>query len=393
MSHGPDAAPRLRDGFHDALLVFLGARALLFVLSAIGVGLLPLPPMQPTSVPGWPAIVPSGGWGTQGWEVLFTATERQDALWFLRIASEGYRMDDVSAAFFPLFPLLVRIVAWIPGLGTLGAALLVSNAAALAALVVLHALTRLELGRDHVPRSVVFVALFPTGFFLLAPYTESLFLLLSVAAFWFARRDRWAWAASAGALAAMTRSVGVLLILGLWVEAMRQWRRDGRAPLPRLAAAAAVGIGPLLTMAWWGLVHEDFWRPLSVQANWRDGGAVFPPTSLWHAVDIAAHLRSYWLMDLLVLGLAVAGIALAARRIPMAYTAYAAGSIVLPLLLPFEPRPLLSVPRFVVVLFPAAWGWSLAAERRRPPATVIVAGFAAGYGLLSVLFVNWHFIF
>jgi len=393
MSEDFDTAPRLRDGLRDAFLVYLGARILLFVLSAVGVGLLPLPPMQPTSVPGWQAIVPAGGWGGQGWEVLFTATERQDALWFLRIASQGYRIDDVSAAFFPLFPMLVRIVAWLPGLGTLGAALIVSNAATLGALVVLHALTRLELGRDHVPRSLVLVSLFPTGFFLLAPYTESLFLLLSLAAFWFARRDRWALAATAGALAAITRSVGVLLILGLWVEAMRQWRRDGRAPLPRLAAAAAVGIGPLLTMAWWAAVHQDFWRPLSVQANWRPDGTAFPLTSLWHAMDIAARLRSYWLIDLLVVGLAVAGIVLAAQRIPSAYTAYAAGSIVLPLLLPFEPRPLLSVPRFVVVLFPAAWGWSLAAERGRPPMTVIVAGFAAGYGLLSVLFVNWHFIF
>ena len=232
-------SPRLRDGVRDALVVFVIVRVLLFAISSFSVELLPLPPNQPTSVPGWPAPVP-----TWSWTAPFTATERQDALWFLRIATDGYRTDDNSAAFFPLYPLAIRAVALLPGVGPLGAALLVSNAALFGALVVLHALTRLELGDAHARRSLLLVALFPTACFLLAPYTESLFLLLSLLAFWYARRDRWALAALAGAGAALTRSVGLVLILALWVEAVRQWRREDRAPIPRFAAAAAVARRP-----------------------------------------------------------------------------------------------------------------------------------------------------
>jgi hypothetical protein len=385
------SAPRIRDGLRTCVWVFLGARLLLFVLSAIAAGsyqpLLPLPPDQPTSVPGWAAHVAVGGW-----DVLFTATERQDALWFLRIATKGYMVGDGSAAFFPLYPMAVRIVGWVPGLGPLGAALLVANASFLGSLLMLHALTRLELGAEAARRTVAFAALFPTAFFLMAPYTESLFLLLSISAFWFARRNRWGWAAVVGILAAMTRSVGLLLIAGLAVEAVRQWRRDGRSILPRLAASAAVALGPLLYLTYWQVRFHDFWAPLDAQKSWGRQSRL-PWSTLWRAAEYAWRYRTYWLIDAIVVGLAIWGVVRASRRVPAAYTVYAGCHLVLPLLEPFGQRPLLSMPRFVVVVFPMFWGFVLAAERRRPSETALVAGFAAGYGLLAVLFMSWHYIF
>lgn len=393
VSERREANPRLRDGLRDALVAFLVARLILLAISLIGTGMVEPPPGQPTSVLGWPAILPVGGWAEQGWEVAATATERQDALWFLRIATDGYRDDDGSAAFFPLYPLTVRIVASVPILGPLGAALLVSNASFLAALLVLHALTRFELGREAARRTVWLVALFPTAFFFLAPYTESLFLLLSVSAFWFARRDRWLVAAIAGAGAAVTRSVGLLLILGLGVEAIRQWRREHRPPLPRLVASAAVAVGPALYGAWWWIRSGSPWAPLDAQSAWRPDGVRTPWETLERAIEMAIEFRMWWLLDVAVLTLAVVGLALAARRIPLAYTTYAAGSVALPLILPYLDRPLVSVPRFVAVLFPAAWGFAVAAERRPWVEPATLATFAAAYGLLAFLFVNWQYVF
>ena len=382
------SAPRLREGVRDALVVFLIVRILLFAISAFGVGLLPLPPEQPTSVPGWPAEVPS--WH---WTATFTATERQDALWFLRIATDGYRPDDNSAAFFPLFPLAIRVVDLVPGIGPLGAALLVSNLALIGALVVLHALTRLELGAPHARRTLFLVALFPTACFLLAPYTESTFLLLSLLAFWFARRDRWGLAALAGAGAALTRSVGLILILALWAEAIHQWRREGRSPLPRLAAAAAVVVGPLLYFGWWALAHGDAFASLDAQRNWRPDGTAAPWATLWHAVELAWRHGAWWMFDLVVVAFAIAGMVLAARHVRPTYTVYAAGSLLLPLLLPFTGRPLLSVPRFMAVVFPVAWGWSLAASRDRPPEAAVVGVSAALFGVVALLFIGWWYVF
>ncbi|MBE3074032.1 MAG: hypothetical protein IMZ75_03665 [Actinobacteria bacterium] len=350
-------------------------------------GLLPLPQGQPTSVPGWPAHLPEAGW-----TVLVTATERQDALWFLRIATQGYHSGDGSAAFFPLYPLVVNIVAWLPGLGPLGAALLVANVCFFGALLMLHALTRLELGAEAARRAVLFAALFPTAFFFMAPYTEAPFLLLSIAAFWFARRDRWGWAALAGAGAALTRSIGVLLVFGLAVEAFRQHRKDGRPLAVRLAASLAVAAGPLLYAFWWLARFDDFWAPLQAQRNWART-TTWPSTTIGHALTDAWRWRTYWLIDLLVVAIVVWGVVRASRRIPAGYTVYAGLSLLLPLLFPFEQRPLMSMPRFVAVVFPAFWGFAIATERRRPPENMLVAGFAAGYGLLAVLFVSWHYIF
>jgi len=379
---------RIRDGWRAALWAFLGARVLLTVISVIGGGMLTLPPGQPPTDAGFPnpGLLP-------GWQMAVTALQRQDAQWFLRLATTGYSHSDNSAAFFPAFPLVIRIVNAVPGIGPLGAGLLVANACAFGALLLLHALTRFELGDAAARRAVLFTALFPTAFFLYAPYTESLFLLTSIACFWFARRDRWVWAAATGALAAATRSIGIVLILALWVEVIAQHRRDDRAMLPRFIAAAAVAIGPALYAGWWWLRARDVFAPLDAQRAWRPDGAQQPIATIVDAVEFAYRYQSWWLLDLTVVTLAVIGIVLAARRVAPTYTVYAASSVLVPLLLPLSSRPLLSMPRFMAVVFPVSWGWAVATERRRPPEAAILVAFAGGFALLAFLFINWQFVF
>jgi len=383
-----EATPRVRDGWREALWAFLGAHLLLGAIGVIGGGMLPLPQGQPPTDAGFanPQLSP-------GWHMLVTSLQRQDAQWFLRLATTGYAPGDHSAAFFPVYPLAIRTVDLVPGIGPLGAGLLVANAAAFGALLLLHALTRWELGAVAARRAVLFTALFPTAFFLYAPYTESTFLLTSVATFWFARRDRWGWAAVTGAVAAATRSVGILLILPLWVEAITRSRRDGRPLLPRLAAAAAVAIGPLLYAGWWAWRYHDLWAPLDAQRAWRPDGAQPPWVTLWWGLRFAWRYQTWWLIDITVVSLAIVGIMLVVRRIPLSYTIYATSSVLLPLLLPLASRPLLSMPRFVAVLFPVSWGWAIAAERRRPPETAILVAFAGGFCLLAFLFINWLAVF
>jgi len=375
---------RLRDGLRTCLLVFVAVRAGLFVLSVAGVGIVPLPPGQPTSVPGWPANPIETGFGN-----LFTATERQDALWFLRIAAEGYRADDLSAAFFPLYPMAVRIFAWLPGVGTLGAALLVSNAAFLGSLVLLHGLARLEFGRDRdvADRAVRFAALFPTAFFLMAPYSESLFLCTTLGAFWFARRDRWGLAAIAGVGAGLTRGVGLVLPLALAFEASRA--PDVRRFAMRLAAAAAPALGAGIYLgAWWRWADAPL-MPLEVQSSWRPEETA-PWSSFVKGVEFAVRYGGWSLVDaLFVIGVLVVLIA-GARLLRPSYTAYGLASLALPLFATFPGRPFLSMPRFCAVLFPVAL---VLARQRLIPEPAVTATLAAGWAILAVLFMNWQYIF
>jgi mannosyltransferase PIG-V len=383
------AEPRLRDGLRDAVVVFLVARVLVSGISVLTGGmLLPPPPGQPPADSGFAAPTL-----TAGWHMVVTGTERQDALWFLRLGTDGYREGDGSAAFFPLYPMLIRAVAWLPVVGPLGAALFISNGAYFLALLLLHALTRRELGADAAPRTLWFLALFPTSFFFLAPYSESLFLLLTIAAFGWARRERWALAGAAGAAAALTRSVGAVLIVALLVEAIRQIRREDRPALPRLLGAAAPALGPLVYFGWWQLRFHDFWAPLDAQRAWRPDGPAQPLGVLWDALRLAWRYQTWWLIDVVVVAAAVAGIVLAARRIATTYTVYAAASLLLPLLFPLGGRPLMSMPRFACVLFPVAWGYAVATERRPRAAEAVLAASAVGFGVLTVLFVNWLYIF
>lgn len=386
---------RLRDGVRTCLLIFVGVRVGLSLLSVVGVHLVE--PLAPVNVPGWATVE-----ATIGWHNLWDATVRQDALWFLRIASGGYTPGDGSAAFLPLYPLAIRAVAWLPGVGPTGAALLIANASFLGALIVLHGLTRLEFagygahGASDDPdamarRTVLFLAIFPTAFFFLAPYSEAPFLLLSVAAFWSARRDRWGWAAVFGAAAALTRSIGAFVAVALLVEAVHQWR-EGKPPIPRLAASIAAGLAPLLYLAWWEVAHGDAWAPLRAQGTWGRE-LTSPLTTLGRAIRYANIYGTYWMADVLVVGVVLVAVAAGIRWLRPTYVVYAVASLLLPLVNPFPDRPLMSMPRFVIVLFPAFWVIARAVGRRRISESLVTASFAAGYGTLAVLFINWRYIF
>jgi len=377
---------RLREGLRPCLAVFLAARIGLSLLSVVAVNLID--PLDPVDVPGR-----AGPPATQGWHNAIDATERQDGVWYLRLADEGWSTDDASAAFFPLYPLTVRAVGWVLPGDDLVAALLVSNVAFLGALLAVFALTAEAFGERIARRAIVVAAIFPTAFFFLAPYTESLFLLLSVLAFREARHDRWGRVAIFGALAALTRSVGILLIPALMLDAIWGGRAGSRRALgARLAGAAAIALGPLSWFAWWGVAHGNWLAPLDAQGDW--GRELQPPwVSLGHAVEFAWRFQSYWLLDLVIVSLAIGGLALALPALRPSEAVYGALSLLLPLFDPFGDRPLLSVPRFAVVVFPALWGLSGAGLGRKLPEPLLTSVLAAGWAICALLFVNWRHLF
>ncbi len=125
---------------------------------------------------------------------------RKDAGWFVHIAREGYGGNPGRPAFFPLYPLLVR-VACIVTLGKRLAGLAVSSLRPTRAPWRCSSVLRRRGESVAASRSVVLISVFPTAFVFSAVYSESLFLLLSVAAFFFARRRYWVAACVAGFLA------------------------------------------------------------------------------------------------------------------------------------------------------------------------------------------------
>jgi hypothetical protein len=376
---------RLRDGIRYAVLVFAAVWAGWALLGLLGVMIFP--PRNTVAPPGFTADQLSVGWHN-----MFTPGNRQDALWYQRIATEGYHDRDAGAAFFPLYPGAISLVALLPWVGPLLAATLISQACFLGSLVVLYALTVREFDQTVARRTVLYLAIFPTAFFFLSPYTEGPFLLLTVLAFWYARGNRWPLAIVPGLLAGTTRSAAVALAAGLAVEAYSQWRAPGRPLLPRLAVAAAPVVGIAGYLAYWGLAHDDLLAPLDAQAAWKRQFAG-PLDTVLRGVVFAVRHQSYWLIDLLVVGAVVAALCIGLRRLPWSYLTYSLVSLLLPLSAMLASRPFMSMPRFVAVLFPAFWVVALAVGRGKIPEQLVIGVSCAGYALLGVLFMNWYQIY
>ena len=382
---------RIRRGLRYCAGVFLGVRLGLGVLAVLGTALLPA--LDSVSVPGWPAPPDA-----PGVDNVFTSWERFDALWFLRVADAGYRLADGSGAFFPLYPLLIRGFSALLGGSPLAAALLVSNAAFLGALVVFYFLSASEWNERIARRSVLLLALFPTAFFFLAPYSEAPFLLFALLALWGARRGRWEIAGSAGALATATRSIGIVLVPALLAEAIHQWRERREDLAWPVLWSLAAGLGLLSYLAFWKVWTGDWLGPLHIQANNWQREFSLPWATLWAGTReafrwIGQSPGGYHLLDWLVVVPALVAGGWVALRARPAYALYAWGSLLIPLSYIFAPRPFMSLPRFLLVAFPLIWAPAALAARRPGAQQALVTVFAAGLGILTVLFVNWYFIF
>jgi hypothetical protein len=279
-----------------------------------------------------------------------------DAAFYGDIARGGY--DSVSRdglRFFPLLPLLGRLVGLLPLVDARGGVIVVANASALMAAVLLVRLVRFETGdRALATRSAAILLLAPHAFVFVMGYAESLLCALALAMFLGLRKEHWWLAALAGFGAGLCRPVGVLLVIPAFVEAVRVVRRHHGA---RVAPAVAT-IAPLAGLAsyllWARNRTEDLWLVLRLQndRNLR-GGTVSPFTSVGHAVhELFSGDRVGYGLHAVTAVIVVVLVVVIGRRLPFSYTAYAAACVIVA----FCARNLDSVERYALASFPLAIG-------------------------------------
>ena len=253
------------------------------------------------------------------------------------------------------------------------AGVVISLVACLGALALLYRLAEEKLGAGGGYRAVLYLAVFPTAVFLGAVYAESLYLLLCVAAFVLAER-RLFLAAGAVAVVDPTRVTGLALLPAL---ALIAW--PDRRALARLAVAIPVAaVYPLRLVAAARRPMALLGRPGSLAPARLEGGA-----ARWDLEWIAAlwrqapsetapqHAVAVNVEGLLFLGLFLVLTVIAWRRFGAAYGLFAALSLAIPLSLPSSRWPLLSLPRFGLVVFPfflaLAWVGGADLARTRHP--------------------------
>ncbi len=331
---------------------------------------------------------------------------RWDSDFFLRIAQDGY--DKTSAAFHPLYPALVA------GLGRifLGhyvlAGVVVSLLAALGAFALLYRIAEERLGAEGARHTVLYLAVFPMALFLQAVYSESLFLLLVLGAFALAERQRFLGAGIVAGLAILTRGAGIALLPALLLLA---WRSRDR-PRALVGVALAVPVAALYPLLLWQQV-DDPWAFAHAQDRWhRHVSPAGPVGGIWdglvagwrgleqfvvgHGTHVPGtspmHAAAENLQALVFLALFIALTAVAWKRFGAPYGLFAAVSLAIPLSDPSSRWPLLSLPRFGLVIFPFFLALAaLTAERPRLH-TAVVACSALFLGVAVVQWALWQWV-
>ena len=211
--------------------------------------------------------------------VIWHTWNRYDSQHYVSIAQQSYKSLG-DAAFFPLFPWLMRFVD-IGIHSTIVSGLLLSSLAGLVLMIVMYQLALEEFGEQLARRAVLYLLAFPTAFFLWAIYPESIFLCLSLLCFYAMKHQRWWLAGVFGLLAALDRPTGILLFLPCCIEYLRVHRAIRLDILSFLLIPLGLGLFALYCAHHYG----DPLAFIHAQNGWKHQLAV-PGYALFRALQI-----------------------------------------------------------------------------------------------------------
>ncbi|MBU2662129.1 hypothetical protein KOI35_01280 [Actinoplanes bogorensis] len=312
-----------------------------------------------------------------------------DAGWFLRVAVNGYphgytfdaagRMEGNELAFFPVYPMLIRLVSFL-GIPASTAALVVSWLAAIGAAVALHLLGTSLYGKRTGWALVAICCTAPVSIVFSMAYSEGIFLALVAGMLVAAHRRVW-WAAGLlGVLAALTRPTGAAAAVALAVAALLAVRESREKMWQPLTAAAVALAGVPLFLLWvgWRVGDPTAWFRIQA-AGWGTAfdfgsstltflGSTLSTGDGWVPISVAF---------ILLAALAAAGVALAQRPwLPLAVYGVIAMVLVYGQAGFYHSKPRLLVP-VLLTLLPAA----IAAGRARPRVAALAITAWGAFGL------------
>jgi hypothetical protein len=342
------------------LTIFLASRLILVVVALIVEATTPLVPDASAST-----------------APLLRSLTNSDGPWYVGIAANGYHVEALKGpfhdyVFFPLYPLLIRAA----GVFTLGnlplAAVAISNVAYAGALVVFERMSRPIVGARGALIAAAFLTFAPGAVAFGMAYSDSVFLLLSLAAVVAAQRRSWAVMSVLFGLAALCRLPGVVLIVPLAMTMAAQQPRPTRQDFLWLAS------GPIALAGYLGfvvLMTGDAFAWLRAQSAWNNPPDSYGPPGM---PSIPSSMLLFLLIGVTVFYLFQL-VYLRTSRLPRAHVAYAIASL---LALAVSAR-IVSLPRYLAVLWPFPW---LLTSRRS------TAFMKAALGLFVVAFVGFAYL-
>ncbi len=284
---------------------------------------------------------------------LLEIWNRWDTRHYIEIAKNGYDAGkEFNIAFFPLYPMLIKIFTLIFRDYVLSA-LMVSNIAYIAASVFLYKLVLKDFSEKIAFRTVFYLSIFPTAYFLHAGYCESLLLFLSIASLYYARKEKWFWAGSLGLLASLTKITGVILLPVLLIEYLFQKKFRLKDIKTNILWLALAPLGFLYYLFINYQMFGDAFRFLEIMKNYWHKTLVWPWKGfLWAAQGFKWRSPAEFITmaggEIIFALLGLFLIILAFKYLRPSYGAYA----ILVWLIMTSTSFWLSIPRYTLWLFP-----------------------------------------
>lgn len=350
--------PGIRNLSLAALGLFVTWRLGLLFLDYVGLSLFPT--NSDTCRPQWEVF--------EGEHYLLNGYFRWDAAWYSSIVKKGYKFSEEhssNSAFYPLLPGLTRGLAGVIGDWRI-AALVVVNTCCLGLVAALERLSVFALPKIDARAVSHLLLVFPSSFFLVSFFSESVFLVCAVLSMLGYVKQRYVSAGIWGMLAMLSRSTGLVLAIALLVDLI--WRHAQRKqPLTWRASWLALvpaGLGVFAVILWTQtgeplafLKAQEFWRP--------DSALPWAPLvkSLagfeWDLPRSAKNVQRLLDSGAAIFVLASAGLMAAARWRPC-YWVYTLGVVVLPLC----TGTMMGMSRMCLAAFPAFLYWASVLENR-----------------------------
>ena len=331
--------------------------------------------------------------------LLFDSWVHWDAGWYLGIIQHGYSYHGpgvaASVAFFPLYPMSLRLVLKVLGQPdnrqlTVSLGIVWSNVCLLLAVLLLYRLTKFELeqlGQQDADRqalwAAVYLMLFPTSIFFASLYPEALFVCLLIASFYCLRTGKFLLGGLLGAAASLCRINGIVLLLPFAIEYYRRW---GFRLRKELLALTLIPIGTLLYCAFLYLAFKEPLAFLLVQSapGWHGIINGWPYSRTVGNILFWLHQPNnvWFFLEMLYAGLILFLAIVSLKKLPLAYGACAIATCLVPL-----ASNTLSIQREVLAAFPAFMmlGWL----SRKPRLNFLFAAFCVFMlGVNTVMWIN-----
>jgi hypothetical protein len=276
----------------------------------------------------------------------------------------------------------------------------------------------LELGAERARTTLLLLAFFPASLYYGAPYSESVFLAVTVGAFYCARTDRWALAGLLAGLASAARIPGLLLVVPLLcvylygprgsdgsegTEGVPWWR-----PRYRLSGSVAwLALAPAGALAFAALQRAETgdwlgWLETVNQGQKRDVGLPLQgAVEAIHAagagaLDIARGAADTFpaqanMTDVAFMAVALVALVGVLRRLPLAYGVCAIALLALPLSTPNEGEPIGGFPRYMAVVFPLFMWFAIWCDERGYTTRALVVSSVL-LGAFTSQFATWQWV-